>query len=48
MLNESHFICESKLWSQRGEDKFKEILAKIGFEIFWIFWKFFRNFFFKV
>nr|CAD2205905.1 unnamed protein product [Meloidogyne enterolobii] len=30
MLNESHFICESKLWSQRGEDKFKEILAKIG------------------
>lgn len=30
MLNESHFICESKLWSQRGEDKFKEILSKIG------------------
>lgn len=30
MSNESVFICQSKLWSQRGEDKFKEILSQLG------------------
>uniref|UniRef100_A0A183CBM7 DNA-directed DNA polymerase n=1 Tax=Globodera pallida TaxID=36090 RepID=A0A183CBM7_GLOPA len=30
MSNDPFFICQGKLWSQRGEDKFKEILAQLG------------------
>ncbi|KAL3117078.1 hypothetical protein niasHT_007481 [Heterodera trifolii] len=30
MANDPFFICQGKLWSQRGEDRFKEILAQLG------------------
>lgn len=34
MSNDPFFICQGKLWSQRGEDKFKEILAQLGLNNF--------------